>query len=155
MAPSASRSSLCVYFVGRPNFRVVALKQAYAGHVDDVVRVLAPGGAQYSGHHIWVLVDDDIDVSNPAAVFWAIASRCAPEHGIKVIPGTAVWQLDPRIPPEARAEPGVTARWRYSAHSLILNACRPWGWRDDFPPVNVNSNELRQRTLEKWKDIFA
>jgi UbiD family decarboxylase len=144
-----------VFTLGYPFLRAVAVEQQYATHVDDVIRILEPGGDQHNGNHIWVLVDHDIDVSNPAAVFWAIAGRCAPEHGIKVIPGTAVWQLDPRIPPDLQHEPGVTGRWRYPAHNLVINACRPWAWKDDFPPVNVNSDALRQRTLEKWKQVFA
>ncbi len=144
-----------VYFVGRPNFRVVALKQAYAGHVDEVIRVLAPGGDQYSGHHIWVLVDEDIDVENPHEVFWAIASRCAPEIGVQVVPGTAVWQLDPRIPPEGRSMPGVEGRQSYTAHNLVVNACRPFEWIDEFPPVAVNGAALRQRIQEKWRTVLA
>jgi UbiD family decarboxylase len=144
-----------IFTLAYPFMRAVAIEQQYAGHVEDIIRVLEPGGDQHSGNHVWVLVDDDIDVSSPDAVNWAIATRCMPEHDIQVIPGTAVWQLDPRIPPEARREPGVTGRWRYSAHNLIINACRPWAWRDDFPPVNVNSEALRQRTLDKWKAVFA
>jgi len=143
-----------VYFLGRPNFRVVSLKQTHPEHVQEVINVLAPGGDAYSGHHIWVLVDDDIDVENPHEVLWAIASRCAPEDGVTVVPGRAVWQLDPRIPPEARSLPGTEGRQSYPAHNLVLNACRPYRWMDEFPPVAVNSRELRERTLQKWAEAI-
>jgi 3-polyprenyl-4-hydroxybenzoate decarboxylase len=144
-----------VYFLGRPNLRVVAIQQLYPGHIEDVVRVLCPGGEQYSGHHVWVLVDDDIDVENPQEVLWAIAGRCAPETGVTVIPGTAVWALDPRVPPDKRIQPDSAGRPSYTAHNAVINACRPYEWKDEFPPVAVNGPELRGRMLEKWASLFA
>jgi len=143
-----------VFTLAKPRLRALSLKQMYAGHVDDVIRVLVPGGDQYSGNHIWILVDDDIDITNTEEVLWALATRCIPEHAVKVIAGTAVWQLDPRIPPLDRSSPDKGGRKRYSAHNLVINACRPYEWIDDFPPVAVNSPELRKRIREKWKDLF-
>jgi UbiD family decarboxylase len=145
-----------VYTVARPFMRVVVVKQQYAGHIADIVRVIAPGGEQHSGHHIWVLVDEDIDPTSPQEVLWAIASRCAPESGVTVVPTTAVWQLDPLLRPEHRSEPGQdVARQQYPAHDLVLNACRPYEWIDEFPPVAMNSPALRQRILDKWQGLFA
>ena len=37
----------------------------------------------------------------------------------------------------------------------ILNACRPYAWRDRFPPVNSLSSELRKKVSAKWKDVLA
>lgn len=143
-----------IYFLGRPYFRVVAIKQMYPEHVEEVIRALEPGGDQYSGHHIWVLVDDDVDVENPYEVNWAIAGRCAPETGVQVIPGTGYWQLDPRIPPDGRSSPDTHGRKTYTAHNLVINACRPYAWKDQFPPVAVNGPELRHKTLEKWRSVI-
>lgn len=144
-----------VVTMGYPWLRVLAVKQSYPGHLDDIIRVIEPGGEQWSGNHIWVLVDDDVDPTNPYEVFWAMGSRCAPEHGIQIIPGTAVWQLDPRIPPNGRSNPTQQGRPSYSAHNAVINACRPYEWFDQFPPVNVNGDALRARTLEKWASVFA
>lgn len=77
-----------------------------------------------------------------------ISIRCS------IDPGTADWQLDPRIPPGGRSDPTFEGRKRYSAHNLVLNCCRPYAWKDEFPPVNVNSRELRRQTEEKWKNLF-
>jgi UbiD family decarboxylase len=41
-----------VYYMGKPNFRVVSIQQQYPGHVDDIVKVLVPEGQQYYGHQI-------------------------------------------------------------------------------------------------------
>jgi UbiD family decarboxylase len=145
-----------VYTVARPFMRVVVVKQQYAGHIADITRVIAPGGEQHSGHHIWVLVDEDIDPASPQEVLWAIASRCAPETGVTVVPTTAVWQLDPLLRPTERSIPGEdTARQRYTAHDLVLNCCRPYDWIDQFPPVAMNSAALRQRILDKWHGLFV
>jgi 4-hydroxy-3-polyprenylbenzoate decarboxylase len=143
-----------VVLLARPFLKVVALKQMYDKHVDDIIRVLVPGGDKYRGHEIWVLVDDDIDPESPAEVLWAIASRCAPEIGVKVIQGRGVWQLDPRIPPEGRSSPDEHGRNLYRADDLVINCCRPYEWFHNFPPVAVNGAELRQRTMAKWKNVF-
>jgi hypothetical protein len=36
----------------------------------------------------------------------------------------------------------------------VINACRPYDWIQDFPPVAVNSVELRKRILVKWRNLF-
>lgn len=143
-----------VFALVSPGLRAVSIKQMYEGHVEDLIRVLEPGGDQYSGNHIWVLVDDDVDVSKTPEVLWAMATRLIPEHGVTTIPGTAVWQLDPRIPPGGDSDPTREGRRSYSAHNLVLNACRPYQWKDEFPVVNVNGAELRKRTEEKWGELF-
>lgn len=144
-----------VVVLARPHLYVLSLEQMYPEHVDDVIKLLLPGGDRYNGHQTWVIVDDDIDVTNANEVLWAIASRCIPERGVKVIPGTAVWQLDPRIPPEDRSNPELEhGRSSYTAHNLVINACRPYEWIDAFPPVCVNGPELRQRIRDKWKHLF-
>jgi UbiD family decarboxylase len=149
-----------IFTLSRPSFKVVAVKQMYDEHLEELMRALEPGGFQHTGNHIWVLVDEDIDYTNVQEVLWAIASRVIPETGVRVVPGTADWQLDPRVPPGERSAPKMDhsadhGRTRYSAHNMIINACRPYEWKDDFPRVNVNSPELRKQTMEKWGDLFA
>jgi 3-polyprenyl-4-hydroxybenzoate decarboxylase len=101
-------------------------------------------------------VDEDIDPTSPQEVLWAISSRLAPETGVTVVPTTAVWQLDPLLRPDERSEPGADdAHQRYTAHDLVLDCCRPWEWKDEFPPVAMNSAALRQRLLDKWAGLFA
>ena len=144
-----------VFQLATPFFWVVGITQMYDGHVEDVIRALEPGGDQWSGHHFLVCVDDDIDITNEAEVLWAIASRCRPEEGVTIVPATAVEQLDPRIPPGDESDPSQEGRKRrYTAHNLIIDACRPYKWKDEFPIVNRNSAELRAQTEEKWKWLF-
>jgi len=144
-----------VFGLSKPHLNVVAIKQMYAEHVNDVIRLLVPGGEQYNGNQTWIVVDDDIDVSNSDEVLWALASRCVPEHGVQVIPGTAVWQLDPRVRPEDRSDPNKDeGRKPYTAHNLVINACRPFEWIKEFPPVCANSPEFRAEIKNRWKELF-
>ncbi|HEY3115885.1 MAG TPA: UbiD family decarboxylase [Chloroflexota bacterium] len=141
-------------------FKVVSVQQMYGEHIEDVVRVLAPGGFRNVGNNIWVLVDEDVDIFNTQEVLWAVASRTIPQSGVRIIEGTASMELDPRIPPARRPTPkNLLAKERvrntYRADSLIINACRPYEWKDEFPKVNVNSQELRQSVEKKWNQLFA
>ena len=142
--------------LARPHLYAVAVEQMYRDHVSDVIKVLVPGGDRYNGHQTWIVVDDDIDVTDPREVLWAVASRCRPESGVQVIPGTAVWQLDPRIPPEEHSNPDAArGRASYTAHNLVIDACRPYDWIDAFPPVCVNGPELRRKIRAKWGHLLS
>ena len=107
------------------------------------------------------LVDDDIDIFNTQEVLWAIASRTIPQTGVRVIQGTSTDQLDPRMPPGSHSDPRLAhteadgGRKAYRADNLIINACRPYEWKDEFPKVNVNSRDLRESVEGKWKHLFA
>ena len=88
-----------------------------------------------------------------------MATRVIPHTGVRVIEGTATDQLDPRIPPSERSDPNLLhykerGRKSFRADNLIINACRPYEWRDEFPRVNVNSRELRQSIEKKWSHLF-
>jgi 4-hydroxy-3-polyprenylbenzoate decarboxylase len=57
--------------------------------------------------------------------------------------------LDPVIPPDRKeARDLVSSR-------AILNACRPYAWKDQFPPVNALRPELRKKIEEKWKSVLG
>jgi len=142
------------------SLRVVGIKQMYDEHIEDVIRVLEPGGWHHGGNRIWILVDDDVDLYNTQEVLWAMATRTIPHSSVRVVEGTASDQLDPRVPPGMRADPTKAhdkghGRKDFRADNLIINACRPWEWKDEFPKVNVNSRELRESVAKKWKDLFV
>jgi hypothetical protein len=36
-------------------------------------------------------------------------------------------------------------------HSVaLINACKPWAWRDKFPPTNAPSPEVARKAREKF-----
>ena len=61
--------------------------------------------AAFEGHksmkHVWI-VDDDIDVTNPADIEWAMATRFQANKGIVIKKGVKGSSLDPSADPETR-----------------------------------------------------
>ena len=51
--------------------------------------------------HVWV-VDDDIDVTNPQAVEWAMATRFQADRDLVIKTGVKGSSLDPSADPETR-----------------------------------------------------
>src|SRR5215470_6220723 len=111
---------------------VVSLKQRYDGHAKRAGLVAA--GNAYMGR-IVVVVDDDIDPSNINDVMWAIATRCEPSEAVDIIRNGWSSTLDPRIPPWEK-ERGIT-----SHSKMIINACRPFAWINQFPRTTAISAE--------------
>jgi 4-hydroxy-3-polyprenylbenzoate decarboxylase len=127
---------------------VVAIQQQYAGHARQVGRVAS--GLVNSLCRMVIVVEDDVDPSNAEEVLWAVATRSDPESSWEVQPECPVSSLDPMVEP-ARKKAG---RNLTSSRALVI-ACRPWEWRDEFPPVNRASETLRRQTYAKWAQLFA
>ena len=95
-----------------------------------------------------IIVDEDINPRDPHEVFWAIGTRCDPATAIQVISGLRSTPLDPAMPPEKKERGDLTSS------CAIINACKPYEWKDEFPITNIASPEQRQAVLTKWKDLF-
>lgn len=120
---------------------IVSIKQEYAGHANDAA--LAAKLLNLIGKFS-IVVDDDIDPSNISEVIWAVATRCDPESSIDIIRGSRSSRLDPRLPPEKRAQNDLTGS------VAIINACKPFDWISEFPTTVRSSPELLSKTREKW-----
>jgi 4-hydroxy-3-polyprenylbenzoate decarboxylase len=124
---------------------VVALRQRYDGHAKRAGLVAA---AHSYMARIVVVVDDDIDPSNLADVMWAVATRSEPAENIDIVRNAWSSALDPRISP-ADKERGVTAHSK-----AIIEACRPFAWRDQFPPPSALSADETRAIEEKWGSVI-
>ncbi len=120
---------------------VVALRQRYDGHAKRAALVAA---AHSYMARLVVVVDEDIDPSNLADVMWAVATRCEPADGIDIVRNAWSSALDPRIPPDQK-DRGVT-----SHSKAIIDACKPFPWRDRFPKASALSAEEARQIEEKW-----
>lgn len=123
-------------------FSIVAIKQRYAGHSRQVGRVLAQcGAAAYMGRYT-IIVDDDIDIYNNDEVIWALGTRSNPETAIEILTHCLTGPLDPAIQPGPNGQKVFNTR-------AIIDACRPWDWRNQFPtPVETPADllkDVRQR----------
>ncbi len=122
---------------------VIAIRQRYAGHSKRAG--LFAAAQSYMGR-IVVTVDDDVDPSNLADVMWAIATRCEPSEQVDIVRQAWSSALDPRITVENR-ERGQT-----SHSKMIIDACKPFGWRDTFPKTSALSRDDARAIREKWFD---
>jgi UbiD family decarboxylase len=122
---------------------VVALKQRYAGHARRAGMI---GAAQSYMGRLVVVVDDDVDPSDLADVMWAVTTRCEPSEQIDIVREAWSSALDPRIPP-ADKQRGIT-----SHSKAIIDACRPFAWKDQFPPTSALSHEEVNAITGKWGD---
>jgi UbiD family decarboxylase len=120
---------------------VIALKQRYAGHSKRAALIAA--AQSYMGR-IVVTVDEDVDPSNLADVMWAIATRCEPSEQVDIVRNAWSSGLDPRITPEARS------RGETSHSKMIIDACRPFGWKDRYPRTSALTADEARAIREKW-----
>lgn len=124
-------------------FNVISIKQAYPGHSKQAAMLACNVHAgNYLGRWV-VVVDEDIDPSNLWDVTWAMASRCDPDEDIDIIRKSWSGALDPR------KKKGDNFNSR-----AIVDACRPFDWKDQFPPVAESSPELAAKTKAKWSHLL-
>jgi len=95
-----------------------------------------------------VVVDDDIDPTDLEEVLWAMCTRVDPATSIDIIRDAWSADLDPRLSPAKRAAGELTVG------RMLINACRPYSWRDQFPKTNVFAPSERQRVQAKWRGLL-
>ena len=123
---------------------IVAIRQRYPGHAKQAaLAATACRAGAYLGRYV-VVVDDDVDIYNTSDLIWAIATRSNPEQDIDIVRGMWSGPLDPIIP---KGQKGLNSR-------AIIDATRPWEWREEFPPVSGVSPGLRAEVEAKWKAFF-
>jgi UbiD family decarboxylase len=123
---------------------VVSIKQRYPGHARQAgVLAAEVGAAAYMSRYI-IVVDDDVDVTDMDEVLFAVFTRSDPQRSIEILKRCWSGPLDPAIPP---ADRGFNSR-------AIIDACRPWEWRDEFPEP-VLTPERAAATRRKWGHILA
>jgi UbiD family decarboxylase len=125
---------------------VIALKQRYPGHAKRAGLIAAANS--YMGRLV-VVVDEDIDPSNLADVMWAVSTRCEPAEQVDIVRNGWSSPLDPRIPQENK-DKGVTCNSK-----MIIDACRPFGWREQFPTASALSIEEMRQIEDKWRSVLT
>jgi 4-hydroxy-3-polyprenylbenzoate decarboxylase len=122
----------------------VSIKQRYPGHAVQAATIAAQcGGSAYASKYV-IVTDDDVDVTDLEQLLWAMAMRTDPKRSIQFIDGTWDSPADPALPPEKREKGDMT-------HSVaIIDACKPYHWREKFPPSNTPSPETLAKAREKF-----
>jgi 4-hydroxy-3-polyprenylbenzoate decarboxylase len=124
-------------------FTAVSIKQMYPGHVSQAGMLVANC---HSGAYLarWiVVVDEDIDPTSLEDVVWAMSTRCDPAQEVEFIRRGWSTPLDPML----QKPPFQNSR-------AVIDACRPWGWKDEFPAVASASRDLREAVAAKFSDAL-
>ncbi len=130
-------------------FPVISIRQMYPGHAKQVALAVASSrAAAYHGRFV-IVVDEDVDPFRTHEVLWVLATRCDPATSIDIVRGCWSTPLDPTIPPESRERGDFT-----NSRAIIL-ACKPYHWRDKFPPSFKLSADEAKAVREKWQWLFG
>ena len=81
-------------------------------------------------------------------VMWAVATRCEASKSIDIVRNAWSSHLDPRIHPDDK-ERGATTHSK-----LIIEACRPFSWKDQFPVPTAMSPDAARRIMAKWNRVL-
>ena len=129
---------------GSRMFTALSIKQRYPGHAAQAGQIAAQCrvGA-YAGKYV-VVVDEDIDVTDLNDVMWALCFRSDPATGIDIIKGAWSTGLDPSIPPDRKKRGDMTNS------RAVIDACRPYHWRDQYPKVNMPDRDTWARAKKEW-----
>jgi len=126
-------------------FTVIAIEQMNPGHARQAGMIAANCHANAYCGRISVVVDDDIDITDLNRVLWAVTTRCDPVQDIEVIRRCWSTRLDPlAYPPESRQ----------FNNRIVIDACRPFEQRGDFPPVATTGPELKAQIMKKFPELF-
>jgi 4-hydroxy-3-polyprenylbenzoate decarboxylase len=118
---------------------IIAVDQAYPGHATQALMVGSQTGTSAYGGRLAVVVDPDIDIYDMDDVLWAIMTRCDPARDVTIIDRAWSGPLDPAIHPDER---GFNSR-------LLIDATKPWEWRDRFAEPVVTA-DMARATRERW-----
>ena len=123
---------------------VVAIKQRYPGHARQAGMIASQcrSGA-YLGRYV-VVVDDDVEITNSEEFLWVLSSRSDPAESIEILRRAWSGPLDPRIP---RDRVGHSSR-------AVIDATRPYEWREKFPKVSGASRELKDKVAADWREFL-
>jgi 4-hydroxy-3-polyprenylbenzoate decarboxylase len=86
------------------------------------------------------VVDSDVDVTDLEDVLWAILTRMDPANDVDIRERMTSGPLDPILHPD---------RKQYNSR-LLIDACRPFEWRDRFPKAIGPDAETKAETRRKW-----
>jgi UbiD family decarboxylase len=128
---------------------VISIEQQHGGHARMAGLVATGcGPAAYLGR-MTIVVDEDVDITNPVEVLWAMATRWDPKTQTDIIDSCWTGHIDPVLSPAKREAHDITNS------RAIIYAVRPFNWKDEFPQVNVVSPDYAEQIRAKWSDKLA
>jgi UbiD family decarboxylase len=130
-------------------FIVISLKQEFAGHAKMALLTATAARGSNSAYRYYVVVDEDIDPTNLNDVLWAMTTRCVPEEQIDIVRATVSTRVDPLISPKKREIGDLTCG------RVLINACKPWDWIEQFGKSMTFTPEFYRQINEKWGHLLT
>ncbi len=134
-------SGVWISEIGGRQFITVSIKQRYAGQAKQSALLTTQSRIGSNMGRYVVVVDEDIDPTNTQEVLWAICTRSDPEKDIDILRNCKSNSLDPTIRKPAKA---------YANSRAIIDACKPFEWKEEFPKEIRIDPELVDRVRKKW-----
>ncbi|MDP6175346.1 MAG: UbiD family decarboxylase, partial [Rhodospirillales bacterium] len=136
---------------------VVQIQKRYRGHARQVAHALwGTTAAQWFFKNVLV-VEEDIDIRDPAQLDWAVAFRVNAGRGDVWIDGPTMGSLlDPStLPAERDVMKYGSGKW----HRVLTDATRSWEHEPSehfagqrFPPINKIDPKLEKKIQRRWKE---
>lgn len=133
---------------------IIGIRQKHQGEALRVASLLWGTKPSIFAFKMVTVVDEDIDVFNPAMVEFAISTRVYAKEDIKIIDGFHGSPIDPSIPVEDRAPWMGAGRWA----RVLIDATRPFHWppREEwggrkFQPVQAWPDNIEKLIDKKWE----
>lgn len=130
-------------------FIVISLKQQFAGHAKMALLTALGARGSTSAYRYYVAVDEDIDPTNLSDVLWAMTTRCDPERQIDIVRATTSAGIDPILSPKQKAAKDLTCA------RVLVDACKPWDWIEDFGESMTFTPEYGEQIRDKYAALLA
>jgi 4-hydroxy-3-polyprenylbenzoate decarboxylase len=113
---------------------------------DDEPRRVMDAVLQYGDRvgKLIVAVDDDINVSDPVAVTWAITHRSQPHRDVTIVPNRPFGAT-----PIGMVVSHPSSRYDSTDSALLIDATR----KADLPPLSLPKKPYMDRAVELWKEL--
>ncbi len=134
----------CFAVGGTRLFNVVSIEQKYAGHARQTLHAMASLNASNYMGRIVAVVDEDVDVTDLDDVMWAILTRMDPIRDCDIRERMTSGPLDPAIHPDDK---------RYNSR-LLIDACKPFEWKDRFSTPIGPDAKTKAETRKKWGHLL-
>lgn len=133
----------------------ISIDKTYYGQERQVAAALWGNLLSSQMGKIVVVVDSDVDITDPARVWAAIANRTRPQEDILIFPGCFGGSIDPSVTPELRRATGGIGRW----DRVLINATWPlsvetkeeWGGLRHPMPC-LAEEPVIQKVRQRWTD---
>ena len=125
---------------------VVALKQRYAGHAKQAL--ITAAGFRHGDMKTFT---SPSTMTSTQAIKKKCCGRCArgsTRRRPSIVRDAWTADLDPRVSPARRAAGDLTVG------RMLINACKPFAWRDQFAQTNVFNAEDRKKLQSKWGELL-